>query len=72
MIILAAGTMVLLALAFGLVLGWANVKFHVQQDPRVDAVMELLPGANCGGCGLVGCGDFAKAGTKVIQCCCYC
>ncbi|NQU76421.1 MAG: RnfABCDGE type electron transport complex subunit B, partial [Planctomycetes bacterium] len=61
LILLAAGTMVLLALAFALVLGWANVKFHVQQDPRIDAVLEALPGANCGACGLVGCADFAKA-----------
>jgi len=60
-ILLAAGTMVLLTLAFGLVLGWANVKFHVEQDPKVEAVLEALPGANCGGCGLVGCADYAKA-----------
>ncbi len=63
MILLAAGAMLLLALAFGLVLGWANVKFHVEQDPKVEAVIEALPGANCGGCGLVGCSDFAVAVT---------
>ena len=60
-ILIAAGIMVFLALAFGLVLGWANVKFRVHQDPRVEAVLEALPGANCGGCGLVGCADYAKA-----------
>ena len=60
-ILLAIGTMVFLATAFGLVLGWANVKFRVRQDPRVEAVLDALPGANCGGCGVVGCADYAKA-----------
>ena len=35
--------------------------FHVKSDPRVDFALELLPGANCGGCGKAGCADFAKA-----------
>lgn len=36
-------------------------KFHVQEDPRIDQVEALLPGANCGGCGRSGCRDFAVA-----------
>lgn len=35
-------------------------KFHVDEDPRIDSICELLPGANCGGCGLKGCRDFAS------------
>ena len=35
--------------------------FKVESDPRVDLALELLPGANCGGCGKAGCADFAKA-----------
>ena len=35
--------------------------FRVKSDPRVDLALELLPGANCGGCGKAGCADFAKA-----------
>ena len=35
--------------------------FRVESDPRVDLALELLPGANCGGCGKAGCADFAKA-----------
>lgn len=35
--------------------------FKVKSDPRVDLALELLPGANCGGCGKAGCADFAKA-----------
>ncbi len=36
-------------------------RFHVQEDPRIDQVEALLPGANCGGCGCSGCRDFATA-----------
>lgn len=36
-------------------------RFHVQEDPRIDEVEALLPGANCGGCGRSGCRDFAVA-----------
>ncbi len=38
--------------------------FHVQEDPRIDSVEALLPGANCGGCGRSGCRDFAAACVK--------
>ena len=53
--------MLLLALAAGLALGWANVFFHVPVDPRLDKLNEALPGANCGGCGFVGCSEYAAA-----------
>ena len=39
-------------------------KFHVEEDPRIDMVNELLPGVNCGGCGLPGCRAFAEAIIK--------
>ena len=60
-IILAASTMLVLAVFMTYVLGWANEAFHVQVDPRVDQVNEALPGANCGGCGYVGCNEYAEA-----------
>ena len=34
-------------------------KFKVKEDPRIDDVEKMLPGANCGGCGFSGCRDFA-------------
>lgn len=37
----------------------ASKKFHVYEDPRISEVTELLPGANCGGCGFAGCAAFA-------------
>ena len=60
-IILSAATMLALAIFMAWVLGWANVKFHVAQDPKVVAANSVLPGANCGGCGYVGCNDYAEA-----------
>ena len=35
-------------------------KFKVEEDPRIDKVQEVLPGANCGGCGSAGCRNFAE------------
>jgi len=39
-------------------------KFKVIEDPRIDIVADLLPGANCGGCGLAGCRAFAEEVVK--------
>lgn len=36
-------------------------RFRVEEDPRIDQVEKLLPGANCGGCGQTGCRAFAEA-----------
>ncbi len=36
-------------------------KFSVYEDPKIAEIEELLPGANCGGCGLSGCHAFAVA-----------
>ena len=33
----------------------------VQEDPRLAEIEEVLPGANCGGCGFAGCAEYAKA-----------
>ncbi len=43
------------------VLGIAARVFHVQEDPRIKAVNDLLAGANCGGCGYAGCVACAEA-----------
>ena len=36
-------------------------KFKVEEDPRIDEVEKVMPGANCGGCGFAGCRAFAQA-----------
>ena len=38
--------------------------FKVEEDPRIDLVTAVLPGANCGGCGFAGCRAFAEACVK--------
>ncbi len=47
--------------ALGFIIGLAAKIFTVKTDPRIEEVIEMLPGANCGGCGKAGCADFAKA-----------
>ncbi len=47
---------------FGLAL--AAKVFYVYVDPKIEAVTEALPGANCGGCGFAGCGANAEAIAK--------
>lgn len=48
-----------LLLATGLVV--ANRKLHVEEDPRIDDVEDMLPNTNCGACGYPGCRPFAEA-----------
>ena len=38
--------------------------FKVNEDPRIDRIEAVLPGANCGGCGKPGCRGFAEACVK--------
>ncbi len=40
-------------------------KFAVKEDSRIAQVEELLPGANCGACGFLGCHDFAVQCVKL-------
>jgi Na+-translocating ferredoxin:NAD+ oxidoreductase RNF subunit RnfB len=46
------------------ILFFLSKKFEVQEDPRIARISEVLPGANCGGCGYPGCGGFAAACVK--------
>ncbi len=39
-------------------------KFKVVEDPLIDEIAEVLPGANCGGCGKAGCRAMAEAFVK--------
>ena len=53
-----------IGLIAALVLFAASKKFAVYEDPRSAQVSELLPGANCGGCGFAGCAGMADALVK--------
>jgi Na+-translocating ferredoxin:NAD+ oxidoreductase RNF subunit RnfB len=57
----AVGTIGGLAFALASVLVLADRKLHVDEDPRIDIVEQLLPYANCGACGYPGCRPFAEA-----------
>ncbi|MGN7611087.1 electron transport complex subunit RsxB [Magnetococcales bacterium HHB-1] len=67
--ILSIGGMALFA---GLGLGFAAKKFHVESDPIVEKLEEVLPATNCGNCGYPGCKPYADAlveGTTEINLC---
>lgn len=51
----------LLGLVLAAILYVVAQKFKVQEDPRIDEIAALLPGANCGGCGYPGCRGLANA-----------
>lgn len=66
--VIVGGTGVLL----GFFLGFSDKAFHVDVDPREEAIAEALPGNNCGGCGFAGCSALAsaiaKGNAKIGQC----
>ncbi|MBN2212560.1 MAG: RnfABCDGE type electron transport complex subunit B [Sedimentisphaerales bacterium] len=62
--IYAGVTLLVIGLAFTIILNIADAKLKVQQDPTVEAILNALPGANCGGCGLAGCSAYAEAVAK--------
>ncbi len=50
-----------LALVFGLLLGFAAIRFRVEGEPIVDRIDALLPQTQCGQCGFPGCRPYAEA-----------
>jgi Na+-translocating ferredoxin:NAD+ oxidoreductase RNF subunit RnfB len=47
-------------LVFAVLIALAYQRLRVYEDPRIDAVTAMLPGANCGACGQPGCRNFAE------------
>jgi len=64
MIIIAILTLGTIALVFGTILAIADVKLRVYEDPKVIAINDILPQANCGACGFPGCKGYAEAVVK--------
>ena len=60
-IIAAIVVLGVLGAVFGLVLAVASKIFEVKKDPREEAILSHLAGANCGGCGYPGCAGCAAA-----------
>ena len=46
---------------FGLMLGFAAIRFRVESDPVVDQIDAILPQTQCGQCGFPGCRPYAEA-----------
>ncbi len=71
-ILLAIISMASLSSVFAFLLAVADKKLQVEEDPRVEKILGVLPGANCGGCGYPGCSAFAEhvvAGDAPIEGC---
>ena len=67
MILISVAILAGTGLVFAILIALANQKLRVWEDPRIDQVTAMLPGANCGACGLPGCRAFAEqaVGGKV-------
>ena len=63
-ILTAAVVVGLVGILMGLFLGAAGIKFKVEVDEKEEAVLGVLPGNNCGGCGYPGCSGLAAAIAK--------
>ena len=61
-----------LGVVLGAMLALASKIFAVKVDPRVEAIVDALPAANCGGCGYTGCAALAEAiarGDAAVNAC---
>ena len=47
--------------SFGLLLGYAAIRYKVEGNPLVDQIDALLPQTQCGQCGFAGCRPYAEA-----------
>ena len=64
MILTAVLVLGAIGVIFAIVLYFVAQKFKVIEDPLIDEIAEVLPGANCGGCGMAGCRAMAEAFVK--------
>jgi Na+-translocating ferredoxin:NAD+ oxidoreductase RNF subunit RnfB len=63
-IIYAIVSLTVISIIAAVILYFVAQKFKVYEDPRIDQVADVLPAANCGGCGFAGCRNFAEACIK--------
>ena len=67
LILIAVISLGVIGLIAAVILYVASKKFAVYEDPRIAQVAEVLPQANCGGCGFPGCAGFAAACVKAAD-----
>ncbi|WP_081749118.1 RnfABCDGE type electron transport complex subunit B [Butyrivibrio sp. FCS014] len=63
-ILIATAVVAGAGIVIGIILGVADMKLHVDVDEKEQAILEALPGNNCGGCGFPGCSGCAAAIAK--------
>ena len=63
-LVLTVLTLSVLGVLLAVILYFVAQKFKVEEDPRIDEVEKMLPGANCGGCGFAGCRAMSEALVK--------
>lgn len=56
--------MAAIGLVLGGILGWAAIKYRVEDDPLVEKIDAILPQTQCGQCGFPGCKPYAEAISK--------
>jgi Na+-translocating ferredoxin:NAD+ oxidoreductase subunit B len=70
-ILIAVIAIAVLAAIFGLILGFASIRFKVEADPIVEQINAILPQTQCGQCGYPGCRPYAEAianGDEINKC----
>jgi Na+-translocating ferredoxin:NAD+ oxidoreductase RNF subunit RnfB len=63
-ILISLGVLCLIAVFAAVILFIVAKNFNVEEDKRIGIIAEILPGANCGGCGFPGCRGLAEAICK--------
>jgi len=61
LVFLSIVSMGVLSAFFAIMLSVAHKRLKVEEDPRIEKVVEVLPGANCGACGFASCHALAEA-----------
>ncbi|WP_028022813.1 electron transport complex subunit RsxB [Enterovibrio calviensis] len=70
-ILIAVLAIAVLAAIFGILLGFASIRFKVEADPIVEQIDAILPQTQCGQCGYPGCRPYAQAianGDTINKC----
>ena len=62
--LLDVGSLAVMGVTLGAVLGTAAKLLAVPTNPLEDELQDLLPGSQCGQCGFVGCSQYAAALAK--------
>ncbi|MDR2083464.1 MAG: RnfABCDGE type electron transport complex subunit B [Bacteroidales bacterium] len=60
-LIISVVVLTLIGVISAIILYFAAKKFYVKEDDRIPVILDLLPGANCGGCGFTGCKALVEA-----------